>query len=262
MLATLHHAAYNPHRIESYLPFAERYGFETLTFPLPWQAIAPFAKRNSITINVYSFEEGKRVFFPRQYMDDGSSSKHIDLLMHSMGCIQHYSVIRSFNRLLSGQTVSNGTFFCRRCMDAYSSQVLLDIHYIHCTHVQHTKLPKDAHKQLPAPFTVYADFESVLKPLSGIDTTQVATSDEGHSSVPYQEHIACSFSYKIVSSVMPTFDRPIVYYRGEDAAAEFIRELQREAEELCSEFIESPQEMEFTEENEVHFECAQVCHIC
>ena len=68
----------------------------------------------------------------------------------------------------------------------------------------------------------------------------------------------CSFSYKIVSSVIPDFSRPIVWYRGENAADEFIRVLQREAEELCSEFIESPQEMEFTEENEVYFECAQV----
>ena len=53
-----------------------------------------------------------------------------------------------------------------------------------------------------------------------------------------------------------------MWYRCEDAADEFIRVLQREAEELCSEFIESPQEMEFREENEGHFECAQVCHIC
>ena len=40
-----------------------------------------------------------------------------------------------------------------------------------------------------------------------------------------------------------------------------MRVLQREAEELCSDYIETPQEMEFTAD-EVHFECAQVCHIC
>ena len=100
-----------------------------------------------------------------------------------------------------------------------------------------------------------------MKPLSGIDTTQGA--GEGEPSItPYQEHIACSFAYKIVSNVVSDFDRPIVYYRGEDVAGELIRELQREAEELCAEYIETAQEIEFTEENEVHFECAQMCHIC
>ena len=43
-------------------------------------------------------------------------------------------------------------------------------------------------KQVEAPFTVYADFESILKQLSG----------DGNK---YQEHIACSYAYQIVSSV-------------------------------------------------------------
>ena len=41
-----------------------------------------------------------------------------------------------------------------------------------------------------------------------------------------------------------------------------MRVLQREGEELCADYIETPQEMEFSEDDEVHFECAQVCHIC
>ena len=53
-----------------------------------------------------------------------------------------------------------------------------------------------------------------------------------------------------------------MWYRGEDAAEKIISELQRKAEEICAEYIETPQEMEFTSDDEVHFECAQVCHIC
>ena len=34
-----------------------------------------------------------------------------------------------------------------------------------------------------------------------------------------------------------------MWYKGEDAADEFIRVLQREAEELCADYIETPQEM-------------------
>ena len=132
-------------------------------------------------------------------------------------------------------------------------------------HVQLAKFPIDPQcrftniqKQLPAPFIVYVDFESVLKPLSGIDTTQRVEEEGKPSIVPFQEHIACSFAYKIMSSVVPDFNKP----RGEDAADEFVRVLQREAEELCTDYIEMPQEMEFSEDEEVHFECARVCHIC
>ena len=95
-----------------------------------------------------------------------------------------------------------------------------------------------------------------------MDTTQGVEEEGKPSIVPYQEHIACNFSCKIVSNIVPDFDKPIGWYRGEDAADEFVRVLQREAEELCADYIERPQEMEFSEDDEVHFECAQVCHIC
>ena len=54
----------------------------------------------------------------------------------------------------------------------------------------------------------------------------------------------------------------IVFYRGEDAADEFICVLQREAEELSAEFIDVPQEMEFSASDEINFEMATVRHIC
>ena len=55
----------------------------------------------------------------------------------------------------------------------------LERHMERCIHVQLSKFPKDTsckftniQKQLQTPFVVYADFESILKPLSNIDTTQ------------------------------------------------------------------------------------------
>ena len=103
----------------------------------------------------------------------------------------------------------------------------------------------------------------MLEPLGDVDTNQgVAVTGTEPSVTPYQDHVACSFSYKIVSSVVPSYSKPIVWYRGPGAAEEFIRELQREAEEICAEYIDTPQEMEFTADDEVHFECAQVCRIC
>ena len=59
--------------------------------------------------------------------------------------------------------------------------------------------------------------------------------------------------------MIPDFIKPIVWYRGPNAAEKFIHELQHEAEKLCVEYI-TPQEI--TGDDEVCLESAQVCHIC
>ena len=158
--------------------------------------------------------------------------------------IQHYTTIKSFSRLIGGQLSNhNGaTYCCKKCLHAYSTKQLLAAHAVDCCHVQRTKFPKDPRcrftniqKQLPAPFVVYADFESILKPVNGeVDVTQGVTAGTKSSTTVYQEHVPCSFAYKIVSSVDPNFSRPLVY-RGEDAAEKFVRKLQQEAKQLCEE---------------------------
>ena len=86
-------------------------------------------------------------------------------------------------------------------------------------------------------FVVYADFESIQKPgnedvmLQGVD---IGIESSSHT---FQEHILCSFAYKIVISVDPDFSQPLVLYRGEDAAEMFVRKLQLEAKQLFDEYI-------------------------
>ena len=79
-------------------------------------------------------------------------------------------------------------------------------------------------KQLPAPFVLYVDFESILKPVNeDVDVTQGVDTGIESSSHTFQEHTPCSFADKIVSSADPDFSRPLVVYRGEYAAAKFVR---------------------------------------
>ena len=226
VLAELHPATDHPERMENYLPYANLYDFSNLNYPVPFSFITPFAKKNVININV----EDKPV-----------EGKHIDLLMHESHEIHHYSTIRDFSRLISGQLSNHqhNIYSCGKCLHGCPSADVLKRHMKRCMHVQLAKYPIDPRcrftniqKQLPAPFIIYADFESVLKLFSGMDTTQGVEEEGKLSVVPYQEHIACNFSYTIVSSVVPDFNKPIVWYRGEDAADEFVRVLQREAEEL------------------------------
>ena len=75
--------------------------------------------------------------------------------------------------------------------------------------------------------------------------------DEPTPPGPFLEHLPCSFAYKLVSSVVPDFSRPLVSYRGEDAGEMFVRNLQEEAEQVLA----------LTEAELRSFHIANNCHI-
>ena len=72
---------------------------------------------------------------------------------------------------------------------------------------------KSYFKQIPVSFKVYADFECSLESVE---------SYKGSYSKKYQDHIPCSLAYEIVC-VDEKFTKPIVIFRGEDVAYEFIK---------------------------------------
>ena len=74
------------------------------------------------------------------------------------------------------------------------------------------------YKQIPVPRKIYADFESNLR---------VVESYEGSYTKEYQDHVPCSFAYKVVC-VDDRFTKPIVVYRGKNAAYEFIKAILKE----------------------------------
>ena len=71
---------------------------------------------------------------------------------------------------------------------------------------------KNYFKQIPVPFKIYANFECNFKSVE---------SYEGSYLKKYQDHIPCSFTYKLVC-VDDKFAKPIVVFRGENGAYGFI----------------------------------------
>ena len=135
-----------------------------LHFSVPLSSVGSSATTSNMSINVYGVDD--KVIYPLLFECNG---------------IQHYTTIRNFSRLVSSQMSNHGhtVYCCKQCLHSYSTQELLDAHATDC-HVQRTKLTDDPRcrltniqKQLPAPFVVYADFESILKPANkDVDTTQ------------------------------------------------------------------------------------------
>ena len=97
----------------------------------------------------------------------------MDLLHIIDGDKLHYVYIKDFNRFMFSKTKNkNKKYFCRSCLWCFSSKNVLTKHKEDCLSInglQSVKLEKGTiefknyFKQIPAPFKIYANFESNLK---------------------------------------------------------------------------------------------------
>ena len=71
---------------------------------------------------------------------------------------------------------------------------------------------KNLLEQIQVPFKIHSDFECILE---SVESYEVSCSKD------YQDHVPCSFAYKLVY-VDDRFSKLTVLYRGENAAYKFI----------------------------------------
>ena len=112
---------------------------------------------------------------------------------------------------------------------------------------------KNYFKQIPVPLKIYADFECNLKSVE---------SYEGSYSKKYQDHVPCSFAYKLIC-VDDEFTKPIVVFRGKNAAYKFIEAILKEFE-YCKKVMKKHfnKNLIMTEKEEEEFQSSNMCWIC
>ena len=117
--------------------------------------------------------------------------------------VSHYVFIKDFNRFMFNKTKHKGKkCFCRNCLQCFSSEKILNEHKEDCLVIngkQNVKLEKGVisfknySRQIPVPFKIYADFECTLKNLdNGTSNNDISYTRK------YQNHVPCSFAYKVV----------------------------------------------------------------
>ena len=89
---------------------------------------------------------------------------------------------------------------------------------------------KNYFKEIPVQFKVYADFECNLESVK---------SYEDSYSKKYQDHILCSFAYKLIC-VNDKFTKPIIVFRDQNAAYQFIKAILEE-HEYCKKVMKKHQ---------------------
>ena len=174
----------------------------------------------------------------------------------------HFVYIKDFNRFMFHSTKNkNKKWFCKSCLQCFSSENILIKHKRICLRIngkQSVKLEEriikfeNYFKQIPVPFKIYADLECNLKNVK---------CNEGSYTEKYQDHIPCSFAYKIVC-IDDRFSKLTIIYRGKNAAYDFIKEILEEYK-YCKKMINKHfnKNLIMTEEEDL-FQKSNNCWIC
>ena len=157
-----------------------------------------------------------------------------------------------------------------RCLQCFSSEKILTSHKDDCILVNGTQAIRtptkdnndlkynNHHKQLPAPFVIYADFEAITKKIAGCRPNL----NNSYTEV-YQKHEDCGYGYKLICRYDDQYSKPIKIYRGEKAVEKFMRNMLEEVR-YCKRTIEEnfTKPLKTSEDNENDFNKADRCHIC
>ena len=153
-------------------------------------------------------------------------------------------------------------WFCKSCLQCFSNKKVLiknkedclSINSVQCVNVEEGIIVFENYfKQLPVPFKIYADFQCNL------DSVEIY---KGSYTKKYHDHVPCSFAYKVVS-IDNRFSKPIVVYRGKNAAYKFIEAIFKE-HKYCKKIMKKNfnKNLLMTEQEEYLFQKSNNCWIC
>ena len=169
-------------RISKLWPYEKQYNWKGFEFPVSIKKIDKFEKINpGIAVNVLfsnKKSQKKNIYTVRRSEHNVKSKKQVNLLMIVDGEKRHYTAIKNISRLLSklnGKT-KRAYHYCINCFNGFRIESARDKHYEYCSSTGHVKvsMPTEEEKwlkfhdgqcQFMLPFMLYADFESITKPV-------------------------------------------------------------------------------------------------
>ena len=191
--------------------------YSGVTFPVSIKDMKRIEKQNKININVFGYSDGNPypIRISSEKYDD-----HLELLLIVEGGEdtitlskekktqpdrQYYVYIKDFNQFMHNfSKMKTKKYFCMHCLQCFYSAEHLENQKEEClllNGTQRIEMPEEGskvyfhnhQKQLPGPFVIYADLETITKK---IDTC----SPPGGKSYTqaYQKHEASGFGYKVV----------------------------------------------------------------
>ena len=177
---------------------------EGIQYPVSLRGIDRFEHLNpEISITVLGYNKEEKVY-PLKVSKYTGCEHDIVLLLIKDGEKSHYCLVKNISALLSSQINNNNhkRYFCLNCFNSFKSPDSLDKHKEYCYNNECVKISmpppntflrfKNFRYSEKAPFAIYADFESLIKPMDNCDP------DPNRSyTKKYQKHEPISFCYYI-----------------------------------------------------------------
>lgn len=284
----------DPQRVTKYAQWADELDFTGISFPVKaeTQTINHFERLNDISVNIYVYDDVKKVVSP--YVVSrlvAVPERQVDLLLLTEeNKNNHYLCVKSLSGLLSTQynADQHTKHFCRYCLHGFTTAELLERHTNNgCASfgLQRTVMPEEGKndtisykshmtssnriKEHKNPFIIYADFESVLQPFTEPDTQlpkkQAKKKGESYTKIA-NKHLPCGYTLYAVSNVHGGSFKTMCY-RGkskEDVMDHFhddLKRLETKIFELLQKF-KSIEDMHITPEQANTLKTATHCSIC
>lgn len=154
--------------------------------------------------------------------------------------------------------------FCRYCLHGFKHQELLDDHIEYCQNhdAQKIELPsktdcflefKEYEKILRVPYVIYADFETLNKPLE-------EKNPQTNSTIRTQLLEPCSFGYKVVCTDS-NYTKNTVLYRGLDSPQKLLECLLHDSQQI-EQHLQNMKPLNLNDQKENSFQISKHCCLC
>ena len=213
-------------------------------FPVSFRDIKGFESRNQISINVLAIED-RQIYICRK---GGNYERSINLMLITENNRKHYVAIKSLSRLLSKQNSKHKgkEYFCTNCLQGFIEESSRNEHVGYCKDNESVRIEmphkrpiveySDGQFQFKVPFTMYADFESILKLIQGPgNNPRISTTRDINIHVPSGWCVRSEFAYSEVKD-------PLKLYRRKACVRKFCQHVIGEACRLYHSFPEKAME--------------------
>ena len=240
----------------------DQLNYEGITFPVANNHYCKIEGQNNININVFG-DENKQ-FYPI-YVSKHNNNDVLNLLLITEGGNKHYVLIKDVNSLMYNKTKHRERkHFCMHCLQCFSTEEVLSKHKTNCMVIngeQAIRMPRKGnnilqfqnyHKQMPAPFIIFAELEAITKKIQGCQPNNTQSYTD-----KFQKHTGCSYGYKVVCCCDDKYTKPVQIYRDQKPIKKFMKEMLSEVQH-CQKIIATKfkKPLQMTDEDEQHFQAA------
>ena len=219
----------NAQNVNHYIKHLKDLNMNGINYPVNRSSYELFEKQNNIPINVFIEDKENDLGYEIFYISKLNSEKdRVNLLLIENEDKSHYVWIKNLRAFIRQN--KDELHICDKCLckfsieSAYNNHILLNKCEQYNSEVKKT-LPVDGkhinkffnhHRKYKIPFVIYADCESILKPID---------IKKGSGTTLYQNHIVNNVGVKLVSDYPELIKDDYKSFDGENCMEEFLKYL-------------------------------------